>query len=173
MYFNITVASLRNLWRFERFGDILHVQLCSHRLLLNIWENLITFHQTLSFLFQKCLVRAEFTALVVEDPEYSFYLRLSIILFLDYDRGGKIPNIWVCPPRNSSEMAKLSTSEQENLNFLGLDSKSICCRENWSNFLWCFVGIQQIYIFYSVYSLFYVVYKTCIYQNCHYSLYCT
>ena len=50
--FNITVISLRNPQRFGRFGDILHVQLCSHRLLPNIWENLIKFHQTLSFPFQ-------------------------------------------------------------------------------------------------------------------------
>ena len=33
----------------------------------------------------------------MEDPEYSFYLGLSIILFLDHDRGVKISNIQDSP----------------------------------------------------------------------------
>ena len=49
------------------------------------------------FLFKKCLVTAEFTAFVVKHPEYSFYLGLSMVLFLDLCMGGKIPNMWVHP----------------------------------------------------------------------------
>ena len=53
----------------------------------------------------------------------------------------EISHMYSCPkylglyPRNSSEMANSPTSEQENPNFLGLDSKSAHCREINQNFL--------------------------------------
>ena len=68
------------------------------------------------FLFQKCLFTAEFAAFVMEDPKYSFYLGLSIILFLDHAGEGNSKYLGLSS-RSSNDMAKLPTSEQENPNF--------------------------------------------------------
>ena len=51
------------------------------------------------FFYRNCLDTPECTALVKEYPKDLQYSGLSIILYLDLDRGGKILNIRVCPPK--------------------------------------------------------------------------
>ena len=75
-----------------------------------------------------------YTAFVKEYPEYSHYLVLSIILFFYID-GEENPKYLGSSLRNSSEMENLPTPKQENPNFLGLDCKTMCCRDINQNFL--------------------------------------
>ena len=104
------------LWEYSKYLDYTDISVYIYRyIVLRKSQILEKFISLGLFLLQ---VTAGFTVFVEEYPEYTFYSDLSIILFLDLDRGGKSQI-----SLSSSKMAKFATASLENPEFSGLDCK--------------------------------------------------
>ena len=105
------------------------------------------------------------TAFVKEYPEYLPYLDLSIILFLDLNRGGEIPNIQVCFPKVAVKWQSWPHQHRKIPNFWDWAAKCMCCKEINKIFYDAF-QLYKMTIHCTVYIHIYVMYSTNMIISC-------